>query len=106
MKRTLKYEIATEYDGFQIDKYLKAQGYSSANITAIKKMPNNVVIDDEWVHMNYKLKAGEIFREKTEDLLKNKDYLTSILRDGADRASHTAYRTLRKVYKKVGFVER
>ena len=45
-------------------------------------------------------------REKTEDLLKNKDYLTSILRDGADRASHTAYRTLRKVYKKVGFVER
>ena len=60
MKRTLKYEIATEYDGFQIDKYLKAQGYSSANITAIKKMPNNVVIDDEWVHMNYKLKAGEI----------------------------------------------
>ncbi len=60
MKRTLKYEIATEYDGFQIDKYLKAQGYSSANITAIKKMPNNVVIDGEWVHMNYKLKAGEI----------------------------------------------
>ncbi len=45
-------------------------------------------------------------REKTEDLLKNKDYLASILRDGADRASRTAYRTLRKVYKKVGFVER
>ena len=60
MNRTLTYTISTEYDGFQIDKFLKTQGYSSANITAIKKMPNNVVIDGEWVHMNRKLKAGEI----------------------------------------------
>ena len=60
MNRTLTYEISTEYDGFAIDKYLKSQGYSSANITAIKKMPNNVVIDGEWVHMNRKLKTGDI----------------------------------------------
>lgn len=60
MNRTLTYTISTEYDGFQIDKFLQAQGYSSANITAIKKMPNNVVIDGEWVHMNRKLKAGEV----------------------------------------------
>lgn len=60
MNRTLTYTISTEYDGFTIDKFLKAQGYSSANITAIKKMPNNVVIDGEWVHMNRKLKAGEV----------------------------------------------
>ena len=59
MNRTLTYEISTEYDGFAIDKYLKSQGYSSANITAIKKMPNNVVIAGEWVHMNRKLKTGE-----------------------------------------------
>ena len=60
MNRTLTYEISTEYDSFPIDKYLKSKGYSSANITAIKKMPNNVVIDGEWVHMNRKLKTGEI----------------------------------------------
>lgn len=60
MNRTLTYEISTEYDGFPIDKYLKSKGYSSANITAIKKMPNNMVIDGEWVHMNRKLKTGEI----------------------------------------------
>lgn len=60
MNRELIYTIANEYNGFQIDKYLKAQGYSSANITAIKKMPNNVVIEGQWVHMNYKLKAGDI----------------------------------------------
>ncbi len=60
MNRTLTYIISTEYDGFQIDKFLKTQGYSSANITAIKKMPNNVAIDGEWVHMNRKLSAGEL----------------------------------------------
>ena len=45
-------------------------------------------------------------REKAEDLMKNKDYLTSVYRDGAERAARVAERTLRKVYKKVGFVER
>ena len=60
MNRTLRYEITKEYDGFAIDKYLKTQGYSSANITAIKKMPNNVVIYDEWVHMNHKLSVGDV----------------------------------------------
>ena len=60
MNRTLTYEINSEYAGYSIDKYLKAHGYSSANITAIKKMPNNVVIDSEWVHMNRKLQAGEV----------------------------------------------
>ncbi len=60
MNRTLTYEINSEYAGYSIDKYLKAHGYSSANITAIKKMPNNVVINGEWVHMNRKLQAGEI----------------------------------------------
>ncbi len=45
-------------------------------------------------------------REKAEDLMKNKDYLVSEYRGGAERASRTASRTLRKVYKKIGFVER
>ena len=45
-------------------------------------------------------------REKAEDLMKNKDYLTAVYREGADKAASVANRTLRKVYKKVGFVER
>ncbi len=60
MNRTLEYLIENEYDGCTIDKYLKAKGYSSANITAIKKMPENVVIGGQWVHMNRKLSAGEV----------------------------------------------
>ena len=62
---------------------------------------------------DFKTKVGESvvellrpIRETAEDLMKNKDYLASVCREGADRAAAVAGRTLRKVYKKVGFVER
>lgn len=45
-------------------------------------------------------------REKTEDLLKNKDYLEQVYTEGARKASYLARRTLDKVYRKVGFVAR
>ena len=44
-------------------------------------------------------------REEAERLLKDKAYLEDVLRTGAERAGHTANRTLRKVYKKLGFVQ-
>ncbi len=43
-------------------------------------------------------------REETERLLKDKGYLESVYRAGAEKASYIANKTLRKVYKKVGFV--
>ncbi|HOP10857.1 MAG TPA: tryptophan--tRNA ligase [Oscillospiraceae bacterium] len=43
-------------------------------------------------------------REKATDLLSDKAYLESIYKDGAQKASALAARTLSKVYKKVGFV--
>lgn len=43
-------------------------------------------------------------REETEHLLKDKAYLESIYKDGAQKAQYLANKTLRKVYKKVGFV--
>ena len=45
-------------------------------------------------------------REEAERLMKDKAYLEDVLRDGAERAAYAANRTLRKVYKKVGFVAR
>ncbi len=45
-------------------------------------------------------------REKTGDLLKNKDYLEQVYREGAQKANHLARKTLDKVYRKVGFVAR
>ena len=47
-----------------------------------------------------------LIREKTEQLLADKAYLESIYKEGAERASYLANKTLRKVYKKVGFVAR
>lgn len=45
-------------------------------------------------------------REETERILKDKAYLESVYRAGAEKASYVANKTLRKVYKKIGFVER
>ncbi len=43
-------------------------------------------------------------REESQRLLKDKAYLENVYRDGAMKASYVAEKTLRKVYKKVGFV--
>ena len=45
-------------------------------------------------------------REEAQHLLGDKAYLESIYKSGAERASYLANKTLRKVYKKVGFVAR
>jgi len=43
-------------------------------------------------------------QERYYDLMKNKDYLESVYKNGAERANYVAEKTLRKVYKKVGFI--
>lgn len=45
-------------------------------------------------------------REETNRLLKDKAYLENVYRQGAEKASYVAEKTLRKVYKKVGFIPR
>lgn len=45
-------------------------------------------------------------REEAKRLLADKAYLESIYKEGAEKASRAADKTLRKVYKKVGFVAR
>lgn len=62
---------------------------------------------------DFKLKVGEAVAETVEPirleknrLLQNKDYLDSVLKKGAEHAERLAYKTLSKVYKKVGLVPR
>ena len=45
-------------------------------------------------------------REEATRIMRDKAYLESVYKDGAQRASYEAEKTLRKVYKKVGFVAR
>ena len=62
---------------------------------------------------NFKVAVGEAVVEKLEpiqkkvaELDKNKDYLDQIIAMNTERASAIAYKTLRKVQKKLGFVPR
>jgi len=62
---------------------------------------------------DFKLKVGQAVADKIEPirqeknrLLQNKDYLDEVLKSGAERAERLAYKTLSKVYKKVGLVPR
>ncbi|SHH92267.1 tryptophanyl-tRNA synthetase [Sporobacter termitidis DSM 10068] len=45
-------------------------------------------------------------REEAEHLLADKAYLEKVYTEGAEKAARTASKTLRKVYKKVGFVQK
>lgn len=45
-------------------------------------------------------------REKYFEYIKDKAYLEKVMKEGAEKASYVANKTLRKVYKKVGFLPR
>lgn len=60
---------------------------------------------------DFKLAVGEAvdkelspIREKYDELMKEKEYLKSVYTKSAETASYLALKTLRKVYKKVGFI--
>lgn len=45
-------------------------------------------------------------REEAERILQDKAYLEKVYKEGADKAAYVANKTLRKVYKKLGFVQK
>ena len=62
---------------------------------------------------DFKIAVGEAVAEVVDPirleknkLLANKDYLDNVLKQGAEFAERLAYRTLGKVYKKIGLVPR
>jgi len=52
------------------------------------------------------INALEPIQEKFDYYTKNKDHLEKIYKEGAIKAEYNAMKTLRKVYKKVGFIQR
>lgn len=68
---------------------------------------------DGFMYGNFKIAVGEAvasvikpIKEEKEKILKDKAYIDAILSQGAEKASRIAYKTLSKVYKKVGLVPR
>lgn len=59
MERRLSFPISEKDTNLTIHDFLKAQGFSSQNIIELKKMHQSILIGREWVHVNYRLNAGE-----------------------------------------------
>lgn len=77
------------------------------------KTPDEIVSEfDGMGYGQFKTAVGEVvsdelrpIRERYEDLSKNKDYITKVYTEGAQRAAGIARRTLNKVKRKVGYVD-
>ena len=82
--------------------------YSVVTNTAIEKVEQEFAGSS---YADFKLKVGEAvveylrpIQQKHHELIADKAYLESVMRDGAEKASRIAGKTLAKVYRKVGFV--
>ena len=84
------YSSVTGKDFAEIEKEFEGQGYG-----VFKPAVGEAVIE--------KLRP---IREEAERMIADKAYLQGVYTDGAQRASAVARRTLRKVYKKIGLVEK
>jgi tryptophanyl-tRNA synthetase len=83
------YACATGKDYAAIEQEFAGQGYGT-----FKKAVGEATVE-----------MCRPIREETERLLRDKAYLESVYRSGAEKAGYIANKTLRKVYKKVGFVQ-
>ena len=59
MNRTIDYIIEKSDEGLRIEQFLKKRGYSSKNLTAIKRMPKSVIVNGEHFYMRQELKEGD-----------------------------------------------
>lgn len=59
MNRTIKYEINDTYDDLRVEQFLKRKGYSSQNLTEIKRMPESIMVNGVHYYMRQRLKAGD-----------------------------------------------
>lgn len=60
MERIIHYTISSNFNQTPIDCYLKSMGYSSQNIIMLKKMPESILVNGVWEHVNYCLHTNDI----------------------------------------------
>jgi tryptophanyl-tRNA synthetase len=97
-------------------KYLPAK-FGISNLITLYSIATNIPIkeiENQFEGKNYgefKLAVADAIieyikpvREKFFELKSDKKYLQEIMANSAEKASKTAFKTLRKVYKKVGFI--
>ena len=84
------YSVCTGKDFDEIEKEFDGKGYG-----VFKPLVGEAVVE-----------VLRPIREEAQKLLTDKAYLESVFKNGTDKASYTAGKTLRKVYKKIGFIEK
>jgi len=82
------YSICTGKDFTEIEKAFEGKGYGD-----FKPLVGEAVVE-----------LLRPIREEALKLLSDKAYLESVFKNGAEKASNAANKTLRKVYKKIGFI--
>ncbi len=60
MERILTYEITKGDDCMTVAQFLKKKGYSSANITDLKRMPESILINGSFAYMVHPLSFGDV----------------------------------------------
>jgi len=87
-----------------INMYIAFTGKTSDEIVAKYKNENYSAFKEDLGQLiSDSLKP---IREKHKEFVSDKAYLEKVMKEGADKASYYANKTLRKVYKKVGFLPR
>jgi len=84
------YSVCTDKSFADIEKEFDGKGYGDFKVTV-----GEAVVE-----------LLRPIREESEKLLADKAYLESVFKAGADKASYVANKTIRKVYKKIGFIEK
>lgn len=84
--------IYSSFSGEEVDTILKR--YSGENYSKFKLDLGELIADS----------LAPIQNEYNR-LMKDKKYLEEVMKNGADKAKYLSHKTLRKVYKKVGFVQ-
>ncbi|MBO5094565.1 MAG: RluA family pseudouridine synthase [Lachnospiraceae bacterium] len=59
MERTFVYTISHKEHDTPIGLYLKSMGFSASNLTALKKMPESILVNGRWEYMTYRLSEGD-----------------------------------------------
>ena len=62
MERIIDYQITQKDTGLTIQDFLKQKGFSSGNLTDLKKMSHSILLNDEWQYMKTPLTCGDNLR--------------------------------------------
>ena len=87
-----------------INMYIAFSGQTCDEIVAKYKNENYSVFKDDLGQLI--ADSLKPIREKHKEFISDKAYLEKVMKEGAEKASYFANKTLRKVYKKVGFLPR